>query len=246
MDYPGDLMEGRFKARLNRFLALVEVDGREVEVHVANSGRMHELFTPERRVLIRPRQGTHRKTAFDLALVDLGNSLASADARLPNLLVAEALALGKLPQFSGYTCVRREVTFGESRLDLLLEGPPGLCYLETKSVTLVTEGVALFPDAPTSRGVKHIRSLMQVVEAGHRAAVVFVVQRDDCEAFATHAAADPAFGIAVQQGIAAGVEAVAYRCRVTEKKIELWDCLPMCSSVSAYGRQPSEAAYAGH
>ena len=227
MDLPGNLVEGRFKVRLNRFLALVEVEGREVGVHVANSGRMRELLVPGYRVLISPRPGAHRKTGYDLALVDIGTTLASADARLPNALVAEAFIQGRLPQFQDYSNVLREVTFGGSRLDLLLEGPPGLCYVEAKSVTLVVDGVGLFPDAPTVRGAKHVRSLAKVVEAGHRAAVVFVVQRDDCQAFGPHDGADPDFGIALREGMAAGVEAFAYSCRVTETAVTLCRRLPI-------------------
>ena len=227
MDLPRDLVEGRFKARLNRFLALVEVQGREVDVHVANSGRMHELLVPGYRVLIAAKPGNHRKTAFDLVMVDLGDTLVSADARLPNTLVAEAFNLGRLPQFQDYSSIRREVTFGESRLDLLLEGPAGLCYVEIKSVTLVVDGVGLFPDAPTVRGTKHVHSLAQAVKTGHRAAVVFVVQRDDSLAFATHDTADPDFGIALRKSMAAGVEAYAYDCSVTETAVTLCHRLPI-------------------
>ena len=227
LDYPGNLVEGRFKARLNRFLALVDVDGREAGVHVANSGRMRELLVPGYRVLLKPQPGPHRKTGFDLALVDLGSTLASADARLPNVLVDEALGQARLPQFAEYPDVRREVTFGESRLDFMLESPSGRCYLETKSVTLVVDGVGLFPDAPTVRGTKHMHSLAKAVEAGHRAAVIFVVQRDDCEAFAPHDEADPVFGAALRESVAAGVEAYAYSCRVTEEAITLFRRLPM-------------------
>ena len=227
MDLPGNLVEGRFKERLNRFLALVEVQGREVGVHVANSGRMRELLVPGIRVLISPQSGAHRKTAYDLALVDLGTSLASMDARLPNALVAEALIQERLPQFRDYSSIIREVTFGESRLDLLLKGPPGLCYVETKSVTLVVDGVGLFPDAPTLRGVKHLHSLAKAVEAGHRAAVVFVVQRDDSQAFSPHDSADPDFGIALRESLKAGVEAFAYSCRVTETAVTLGRRLPI-------------------
>ena len=227
MDLPANLVEGRFKIRLNRFLALVDVNGREVAVHVANSGRMHELLFPGNRVLINPQRGPNRKTHFDLALVDVGCALVSADARLPNTLVAEAIAQGRLPQFRDYPDIRREVAFGESRLDLLLEGPTGCIYVETKSVTLVVEGVGLFPDAPTTRGAKHIRCLAQAVEAGHRAAVVFVVQRSDSQAFAPHDSADPDFGVALRQGLAAGVEAFAYNCCVTEKAVTLWRSLPI-------------------
>jgi sugar fermentation stimulation protein A len=228
VEIPGSLVEGRFKVRLNRFLAVVEICGRDVEVHVANSGRMHELLVPGYRVLVRPCPGrSHRKTGYDLAMVDLGFALVSADARLPNALVAEALADCRLSQFSDCPEVRREVTFQESRLDLMLEGPSGRCYVETKSVTLVVDGVGLFPDAPTTRGAKHLRSLIQAVESGHRAAVVFVVQRDDCDSFAPHDTADPEFGIALREGIKAGVGAFAYKCRVTETQVTLDRSLPI-------------------
>ena len=226
-----DLVEGHFLERLNRFAALVEVAGQEVLCHIANSGRMRELLVPGYRVLLKPRSGKHRKTQFDLALVDmgsdLGSCLSSADARLPNTLVAEALDRGSLPQFHGYPRLRREVTFGESRLDLMLEGPRGRCYIETKSVTLVVDGVGLFPDAPTIRGAKHMGSLAQAVAAGHRAAAVFVVQRDDASAFATNDTADPVFGAAFREALAAGVEAFAYRCRVSERAIDLSCRLPI-------------------
>ena len=143
MDFASKLVEGRFKERLNRFLALVDVDGQEVTVHVPSTGRMRELLVPEYRVLITPRPGGHRKTGFDLALVDIGSTLASTDARLPNALLEEALIGGRLPQFRDYPEVRREVTFGESRLDLLLEGPGGRCYLGAKAVNLVVDGTGL-------------------------------------------------------------------------------------------------------
>jgi sugar fermentation stimulation protein A len=223
---PG-LIEGRFLVRLNRFAAAVEVAGQEVMVHVANSGRMRELLVLGHRVLLKPVSGDHRKTRFDLALVDLGFTLASADARLPNGLMVEALEGDGLPQFRDYPRLHREVPFAESRLDLMLEGTRGCCYVETKSVTLVVDGVGLFPDAPTSRGVKHLKSLVKAVAAGHRGVVVFVVQREDAQAVAPHDEADPQFGAALRQAVAAGVEAFAYRCRVTRQEITLSDELPV-------------------
>ena len=235
MDLGDDLVEGIFLERVNRFLARVEVDGREVGVHVANSGRMKELFVPGWRVLVRPVSGDHRKTKFDLVLVDMGNALASADARMPNPLLAEGVANGHLQQFAGYTDMRREVIFGDSRLDLMLEGPSGLCYIEAKSVTLVTNGVGLFPDAPTIRGAKHLRTLETVLEAGHRAAVVFVVQRPDASAFATSDSSDPDLADALRSALAAGVEAYAYNCEVTERSIRLDQALPIRSYVEAVG-----------
>ena len=227
MQYP-PLVEGRFIRRLNRFAALVDVDKREYLVHVPNSGRMGELLVPGFRVLLNPAPaGSTRKTAFDLALVDIGSTLSSADARLPNRLVAEAIAEGRLPQFAGYPHVRPETTFGESRLDFILDGPDGSCYVETKSVTLVEGGVGLFPDAPTLRGVKHLHSLMSAMDAGHRAGVIFVIQRPDAEAFAPHDTADPLLGETLRAALKRGVEVWAYRCHVSERSIALADEIPV-------------------
>ena len=223
---PG-LVNGTFITRLNRFAALVDVEGEEVMVHVANSGRMREMFVPGFEVKLKPVMGDHRKTKFDLVLVRMEKSWASADARLPNSLVAEALERQSLPPFRAYPKLRREVTFGESRLDLMLEGELGLCYIETKSVTLVVDRVGLFPDAPTARGAKHMRSLIEAVESGHRAAVVFVVQRGDVQAFATHDAADPDFGQVFRESLSAGVEAFAYKCEVTNDAVTLSRQLPI-------------------
>jgi sugar fermentation stimulation protein A len=227
LDLDANLVEGHFLERLNRFAAVVEIDGQQEMVHVANSGRMRELLHPGRRVLLKPAPGDHRKTRYDLALVDLGSTLASADARLPNALVAEGLEQARLTHFRAYSHLRREATFGDSRLDLLLEGTSGKCYIETKSVTLVVDGVALFPDAPTSRGLKHLHSLAQAKAQGDRAAVIFVVQRDDARAFSTNDDADPQFSQGLREAIASGVEAYAYRCRVSARDITLSDELPI-------------------
>ena len=246
------LVEGRFIRRLNRFAALVDVDRQEHTAHVPNSGRLGELLVAGCRVLLAPAPpppavsasasvpastaagGAARKTAYDLALVDTGGgNLSSIDARLPNKLLAEALAAGRLPQFAAYPVIRPEQTYGESRLDFRLEAeapadrPDGDCYLETKSATLVVDGVAMFPDAPTARGVKHLRSLMAARAAGYRAAVVFVIQRSDAGAFAPHDAADPLLGAALRDAVAGGVAVYAYRCRVDETVIALADALPV-------------------
>lgn len=221
------LVEARFVRRLNRFAALVDLDGRETLVHVANSGRMKELLAEGHRVFLTPAEGDHRKTSFDLALVDLGRALVSADARLPNILTYEAITEGRLSQFAEYQTLRKEVVFGESRLDLALEGPGGRCFVETKSATLVVDETGLFPDAPTSRGIKHMASLSEAAREGHRAAVIFVVQRSDVKAFAPNDGADPQFGLALRQAMKDGVEAYAYKCRVTRREISLANRLPM-------------------
>lgn len=227
MKLHSQLVEARFLTRLNRFAALVTLDGQEVMVHIANSGRMRELLEPGRRLLLTPALGKHRKTHFDLALVDLGSTLVSADARLPNALVAEALAAGQLPQFREYPELRQEVQYGASRLDLLLDGPSGRCYGEVKSVTLVVDGTGLFPDAPTTRGLKHLKELSRAVAEGHLAAVVFVVQRADAVAMSPNDTADPDFGAALRSAQAAGVEIYAYNCAVSPSEIRLASPLPI-------------------
>ncbi len=228
MKLPSPLEEGYFVTRLNRFAALARVSGREEMVHVPNSGRLRELFEPGRRLLLAPAPGEHRKTRYDLALVDLGHTLVSADARLPNSLVAEALQSRSLPVFADYESVRREVTYHDSRLDLALEGATGICYLETKSVTLVEDdGTALFPDAPTTRGVKHLHTLMRAVGEGHRAAAIFVVQREDALSLKPHDSADPEFGRALREARDAGVEILAFSCQVSPEEIRLAAPLPV-------------------
>ncbi len=164
MQWPTPLQPARFVRRENRFRAIVERDGQLLAAHVPNSGRLGELFTPGAAVWVAPFADlTGRKTVCHLALVEYAGTLVSVDARLPNRLVAEALAAGRLTPLAGYATVRAEVRTGASRLDFLLsDGPDAArprCWLEVKSVTLVEDGLALFPDAPTTRGVKHLEEL---------------------------------------------------------------------------------------
>ena len=241
----GPLVAGAFERRLNRFAATVEVDGRPAMVHVANSGRMRELLRHGARCLVAPRAATGRKTAYDLALVEVasdravgearaaydgdapGRVLVSADARLPPALLSEAFHERRLPPFAEFDTARREVVYGDSRLDLLLSGSNGACFIEVKSVTLVEDGVALFPDAPTERGRRHVGELVRAVREGYRAAVVFVIQREDARACAPHDASDPAFARTLREAVASGVEAYAYVCRVTPREIRLAHAVPV-------------------
>lgn len=227
MDIRGPLVQGTFVRRDNRFRATVEVEGRRVAAHVPNSGRLRELFVPGRRVFVRPVQAAHRKTAYDLVMVEVDGRLVSLDARLPGPLLAEALRARRLPEFTGYDTVREEVVLDESRIDLLLEGRDGRCWVEAKSVTLVEEGVALFPDAVTARGTRHVETLARAVERGDDAAIVFVVQRDDARAFAPHDASDPKFGRALRAAAQAGVRIYAYTCTVTPTHIDLARRIPV-------------------
>jgi sugar fermentation stimulation protein A len=225
MDMPF-LVSGRFIRRDNRFRATVDVGGHQTWAHVPNSGRLGELLTPGRPVWLAPAAGALRKTAFDLKLVEYDSILVSVDARLPNPLFAEALAAERLKEFD-YPHVAREVSHGASRLDFRLTGPRGVCWTETKSVTLVENGVAMFPDAPTSRGRKHLFSLLDIFHSGERAAVVFVIQRPDAQSFRPHSVADPEFSAALIQVAEVGVEVRAYTCRVTLTHIDLDKEIPV-------------------
>ena len=139
----------------------------------------------------------------------------------------EAIEAGRVPAFADYDTLRREVTFEDSRIDLMLSGRSGRCYIEVKSVTLVEGGIGIFPDAPTERGRKHLFSLQEAVRQGHRAAVVFVIQRPDAHVFSPNRSTDPEFCTTLGEVIEHGVEAYAYRCEVSLSKIELADPVPI-------------------
>ena len=235
MQFP-KLVYGYFIQRDNRFRASVLLEGHEVKVHVRNSGRLQDLFTLGRRVWLAPATKAGRKTAYDLKLVELESGLVSVDAHLPNKLFAEAMEKESLPAFR-YQEIKGEVRSNDSRLDFRLSGPfaqvpgtsevPGTCWVETKSVTLVEEGVALFPDAPTKRGSRHLRELMALRQEGERTTVVFVVQRADAHALAPHRGADPIFAQTLRKAVAAGVEAWAYTCHVTLDSIYITGNIPV-------------------
>lgn len=223
----GRLCEGRFLRRLNRFAAEVSLYGRRVLAHVPNSGRLPELLVSGRRVLLRRRKEEGRRTACDLLHVSAGGRWVCVDARLPPLLVEDALKAGRIPELSGLSVSNREVALHQGKIDLLLAGPQGTCYVETKAVTLVVEGTALFPDAPTPRGVRHLLALLQAHEEGCRAAVIFVVLRADAFRFAPNWRNDPRFAQTLVRVTRAGVSIFAYRCRVGPRRIEIARALPV-------------------
>jgi sugar fermentation stimulation protein A len=207
---------GTLVQRRNRFVAEVLVDGREALAHVPNSGRMHELMVPGTPVILRPAPpDSGRRTAYDLLAVRYADRWVGVDSRIPPSMVVEAWRSGVLPAFADYSDVRREVRYGESRLDLLFSGAAGLAYVEAKSVNLVEDGIALFPDAPTVRGARHLEELRAAVGEGFRAAACFVVQRDDVRVLRPFAEADPVFAATLARVVAEGVEAYAIACETT-------------------------------
>ena len=206
----GQVREGRFLSRPNRFIAHVAIDGAETVVHVKNTGRCRELLVPGATVYVERSANPQRKTAYDLIAVEKGGRLINMDAQAPNRVFRE---------FAGVfdptaEAVHPEFTYGQSRLDFCLTTPAGLHLVEVKGVTLEEGGHTRFPDAPTERGIKHLRELERAVAEGHRAAVFFVIQMADVLDFAPNGVTHPAFGEALRHAAAAGVAVAAHDCAV--------------------------------
>jgi sugar fermentation stimulation protein A len=223
----GPVLDGRFIDKRNRFVARVEVAGAIVEAHVPTSSRMRELLTPGARVLVADRRHALRATPFDLLMTYYGDTLVSVDSRVPNRLLDRLLRAGALPPFAEWTYQRPEVTLGESRLDFLLARDGRRCWIEAKSVTLVEDGVARFPDAPTARGARHLGELTAAREAGDRAAAVFVIQRADAAVFTPNRPLDPHFADTLADARRRGVEVYAFATVVTPEAIMLGPAVPV-------------------
>lgn len=228
MEIHGNLVPGLFLARDNRFRVTVEVGSQQVWAHLPNSGRLAELLVPGCRILLVERPEAGRKTGYDLSLVEFQGRWVSVDARLPNDLVEEAIRSGLVAPLTGYANLRREVTRGTSRFDLLLEAPGRApCLVEVKSITLVVDGLGCFPDAVTQRGRRHVEELAEAVDAGYRAAVVFCVQRDDAQGVRPHDESDPEFSRALRAAAHRGVEVYAYACCVEPGRVQISHRLPV-------------------
>ena len=218
-----NIVRGRFLSRPNRFIALVDIDGAETVCHVKNTGRCRELLVPGAEVYLVPGTAPGRKTPYDLVAVDKSGVLINMDAQAPNRVFAE-FARTFDPQALS---VRPEFRFGDSRLDFCLERPDGLHLVEVKGVTLESGGHARFPDAPTERGVKHLRELMRAVEQGHRATAFFLIQMANVTDFAPNDDTHPAFGATLRRAAAAGVQLAAYDCRVTPDSLTVGSPVPV-------------------
>lgn len=227
MHFPGRLVRGVFLSRPNRFLGIVRVRGGETGCFVPNSGRLRELLRPGTTVYLRETTSGGRKTRWDLVLVRHRDILVSVDTRVVNRLVPEAIRSGAIPSLRGLGIVKAEYPFLDSRLDFLMQDGEGPVLLEAKSCTLVEGGVALFPDAPTGRGRRHLEALAGAVQRGMKAVVVFVIQREDGEIFSPNAGLDPGFGRAFQQALAGGVRACAFTCRVRKAGITPYREIPI-------------------
>lgn len=212
MRYREPIAAGRFVCRPNRFIAHVEIDGKEEVCHVKNTGRCRELLPPGAKVFCADCLSPARKTRYDLIAVQKGVRLINMDSQAPNAAAKEWLEQGGLGELR---YLKPETAFGDSRFDFSFIKDGRLCFLEVKGVTLETEGVCAFPDAPTERGVKHLKELSRLRAEGYGAYVLFVIQMSDVNFLHPNDSTDPAFGKALREAAAAGVEILAYDCAVT-------------------------------
>lgn len=230
MTYSAPVIPARFIARPNRFIALVEVNGRTETVHVKNTGRCRELLVPGATVYLAAAENPARKTPYDLIAVDKslpdGSTVTvNIDSQAPNAIAAEWLPVSGL--FPETAAIRREVTHGDSRFDFCIRTSDTTAYLEVKGCTLEQDGVALFPDAPTERGVKHIRELIALAQSGHPAYVLFIIQMKGTHTFRPNDGTHKAFGDALREADAAGVHILAVDCRVTPDTVTVDGYIPV-------------------
>ncbi len=236
MEIKGNISSATFIRRDNRFIATVKIGHYLYSAHVPNTGRMRELLRLGREVMVVENIQPNRKTDYDLILVKIAGGWACIDSRIPNRLFSESFKDELFPYFQGYQNLKAEVTYRNSRFDFCLSNPeksqrrilPAKYYLEVKSVTLVkNHQAAMFPDAPTERGTKHLEDLIMAREQGHGAGILFCVQREDADYFTPHDDNDPVFGDALRKAKAAGVDVMACLSIVDEREIYLSEPIPV-------------------
>jgi len=215
------IVTGTFISRPNRFIAMVDISGTIERCHVKNTGRCRELLVPGAKVYLSVPENRERSTKYDLIAVMKGDRLINMDSQIPNAAAAEGL--GRIPMFSGVRTIRREYVYGDSRIDIYAEDVENRYLVEVKGVTLEDDGVVRFPDAPTERGVKHIRELIGSMGDGYVPCLLFVIQMDDVLYFEPNRATDPEFADALKEASDAGVNILAYTCTVTPDSMVLKD-----------------------
>lgn len=217
MEY-SKMTAGSFLARPNRFIAHVEIGGEVQVVHVKNTGRCRELLTPGAQVWCQESDNPNRKTKYDLITVRKGDRLINMDSQAPNIAAYGWLRAGGLGEIEN---LKAESFHEDSRFDFSFTKDGKRCFLEVKGVTLEHDGVCAFPDAPTDRGVKHLKGLTKLAQEGFGAYVLFVIQMPDVKYLHPNDATDPAFGAALREAFDAGVQVLAMDCAVTESTMEI-------------------------
>ena len=216
-----DYVKGIFKNRPNRFIAEVEVDGNLEIAHVPNTGRCKELLVEDAVVWLEPSDNPNRKTKFSLRFVENKGVLVSLYSQQANSIVYDAIIDGKIKELLNYSLHQREKTVDNSRIDIYLANENEECYVEVKGVTLIVDGEARFPDAPTERGAKHLKELIKLKKQGYRCVVFFLIQHPAGKFFRPNWDNDPVFSETLNEAYRYGVEILVYRCDNQLSGIEL-------------------------
>ncbi len=227
MIFKSELVPGKLIRRYKRFLTDVELeDGSIVIAHCTNSGSMKTCIEEGAPVYLTQHNNPKRKTQFTWEMIFINNHWIGINTSVPNILVYEAVRDQIIPQLNTYTNVKREVKFGDSRFDVFAENNTEKCFVEVKNVTLRDGNKATFPDAVTTRGLKHLNTLIEVKKAGIRAVMFYVIQRQDIESFSPAKDIDPKYAEGLKKAIDNGVEVIPYMANVTPEKIELLKEVP--------------------
>jgi len=218
-----------FLKRPNRFVAHVVLDGKEEIVHVKNTGRCQELLQPNARVILEESQNPNRKTKYSLIAVYKNELLVNMDSLAPNTVVWEGIKANKIDEIKHLTVLKKEVTFGQSRFDLYFERQNSKKgFVEVKGVTLENQGVAMFPDAPTLRGTKHVQEMMRAVKDGYQGYIIFLVQMQGVKLFTPNHIMDQDFSNALKEAKESGVNVLVFDSQVTENSITFGKKIDYC------------------
>lgn len=225
-----NIHKGTFISRQNRFIATVNINGKAETAHVKNTGRCRELFVPGATVFLEESDNPNRKTKYDLVAVNKGKRMVNVDSQIPNGVVEEWIRTGRF--LPGIRFLKREVVYGNSRFDLYVEymgldGTIKKAFIEVKGVTLEEQNVVRFPDAPTERGIKHIKELIKCLEDGYEAYLLFVIQMKDVDYFEPDKKIHPEFAGVLKEAKEKGVCVLAYDSYVTEDSIEIGEAVPV-------------------
>lgn len=218
-----NIVKGIFLERPNRFIAHCEINGKTEVCHVKNTGRCKELLIKGTTVYLQKSDNPNRKTKYDLIAVEKGDRLINMDSQIVNYVAIEYL-----PQmFENIIYIKPECKYGNSRFDIYVENETDKIFVEVKGVTLENDGVVRFPDAPTERGIKHLKELQKAVTEGYKAYVLFVVQTDNVLYFEPNRATHPEFAETLKEVSDNGVNVLAYQCSVTPESIKIKNKIPV-------------------
>ncbi|MCH4888609.1 DNA/RNA nuclease SfsA [Acidaminobacter sp. JC074] len=215
------IYEGKFIKRVNRFIAHVDINGQVEVVHVKNTGRCKELFIEGRKVFLQKSDNPNRKTKYSLIAIYKDEKLINIDSQVPNQVIYEAIENGQIHGFDQLKYIKREQTYGNSRFDIYYETESHKGYIEVKGVTLENDGIAMFPDAPTVRGTKHVRELIKGQKEGYKNYIMLLIQMKEVHYFKPNHITDPDFASALKEAKEAGVTIKCYTSTITEDSIEI-------------------------